>query len=113
MGDNAREIGYWINANFLKQGYATEAVKALIKVGFEIEQLDRIEIRCAPDNLPSQGIPKKLGFVHEGTLKNRTTDTNGKLRDVMIWTMFREDYPEKEFSSFDFKAFNVINQQIK
>ncbi|MEZ5041133.1 MAG: GNAT family N-acetyltransferase [Saprospiraceae bacterium] len=37
-GNNAREIGYWINAKHLKQGYATEAVKALIKVAFEIEQ---------------------------------------------------------------------------
>ncbi|TXB55226.1 GNAT family N-acetyltransferase [Phaeodactylibacter luteus] len=31
LGENAREIGYWINANYLKQGYATETVKALIK----------------------------------------------------------------------------------
>lgn len=113
LGNNAREIGYWVHAKYLKQGYATEAVKALIKIGFEIEQLDRIEIRCAPNNIASQGVPKKIGFLHEGTLKNRVTDIEGALRDVMIWTMFREDYPRKEFSSFNIKAFNVINERIK
>ncbi|TXB62844.1 GNAT family N-acetyltransferase, partial [Phaeodactylibacter luteus] len=111
LGENAREIGYWINANYLKQGYATETVKALIKVGFEIEQLDRIEIRCAPNNIASQGIPKKLGFYHEATLKNRTTDTEGELRDEMIWSMFKEDYVKED--SFAFKAFNSTNEEIK
>lgn len=112
LSNNAREIGYWINVKYLKQGYATETVKALIKVGFEIEQLDRIEIRCDPNNIPSQGIPKKLGFIHEGTLKNRLTDTKGELRDVMIWTMFKEDYAINDFANFKIKAFNVINDQI-
>ncbi|MEZ5045351.1 MAG: GNAT family protein, partial [Saprospiraceae bacterium] len=78
-----------------------------------IEQLNRIEIRCAPNNIASQGVPKKLGFLCEGTLKNRTTDTEGELRDVMIWTMFKEDYPKEIFSNFNFKAFNIINEQIK
>ncbi len=113
LDNSSREIGYWINAKHIKKGYATETVKALIKVGFEIEQLERIEIRCAPNNIASQGVPKKLGFLHEGTLKNRTTDTEGKLRDVMIWTMFKEDYLKKDYSNFVFKAFNVINEQIK
>lgn len=113
VGNNAREIGYWINAKYLKQGYATETVRALIKVAFEIEQLDRIEIRCAPNNIASQGVPKKLGFLHEGTLKNRTTDINGDLRGEMIWTMFKEDYLKEDFFNFQFKAFNIINEQIK
>ena len=112
LGENVREIGYWINSKFVKQGFATEAVKALVKVGFEIEQLDRIEIRCAPKNIASQGVPKKLGFLHEGTLKNRTKDIEGKLRDIMIWTMFKEEYFKSEFSDFDFKIFDIINEQI-
>ncbi len=45
---NAREIGNWIHARYLRQGYATEAVAALVQVGFEVEQLERIEIRCDP-----------------------------------------------------------------
>lgn len=112
LDDNAREIGYWINANYVKQGYATEAVKALIKVGFEIEQLDRIEIRCAPSNTASQGIPKRLGFLHKGTLKNRITDVEGEPGNVMIWTLFKEDYLKVDFSDFNFKAYDIVNNPI-
>lgn len=58
IGEKAREIGYWIHARHIQQGYATETVQALTKVGFELEGLDRIEIRCAPNNLRSQRIPR-------------------------------------------------------
>ncbi len=109
---NAREIGYWISSRYAKQGYATETVKALVKVGFEIEELDRIEIRCAPENVASQGVPKKLGFLHEGTLKNRTTNVEGQARDVMIWTKFKSDYHREDQSGFSCKAFDIINEQI-
>ncbi|MEO0790041.1 MAG: GNAT family protein [Bacteroidota bacterium] len=109
---NAREIGYWINAKFLREGYATETVQALIKVGFEVEKLDRIEIRCTPENIVSQRVPMKLGFTHEGTLRKRTIDTSGKPRDVMIWTRFQSDYIQDDHPDFYFKAFNVVGEQI-
>ena len=54
---NAREIGYWINGNQINKGYATETVSALTQIGFEIENLDWIEIHCDPANLFSMKIP--------------------------------------------------------
>lgn len=112
LDQNAREIGYWINGKYVKQGYATEATTALIIVGFEIEQLDRLEIRCASDNIPSQLIPRKLGFIHEGTLKNKTIDEGGILDDIMIWTMFRVDYLQMDFSNFNITSFNIVDKRI-
>jgi len=112
VGKAAREIGYWINVHYLKKGYALESVKALTKIGFEIEGLERIEIHCAPENIRSQGIPKKLGYIHECTLKSRTLDANGNKRDVMIWTMFKADYLESDLKIFEVKAFNVVNEPI-
>lgn len=112
-GQQSREIGYWISAKHLKKGYALEAAKALTKIGFEIEQLERIEIRCATNNVRSQKIPKKLAYIHEATLKHRTIDSDGKKRDVMIWTMFREDYFNSTLKDVELKAFNIINEEIK
>ena len=113
IGDDAREIGYWLNVNYLKQGYATETVKALIKVGFEVEHLERIEIRCSPNNIRSQQVPKKLGFLLEATLKKRTTDSNGNLRDVMIWSLFKDDYLKSDLIDYEIKAFDLANDPIK
>lgn len=110
MGEEAREIGYWINAHYINQGYASETVKALIKVAFEIEKVTRIEIHCSPDNVRSQRIPQKLGFKHEATLRNRTTDTEGNFRDVMIWTLFPDEY---SLDDFKVKAYDVRGKLIE
>lgn len=112
-GENSREIGYWINAHHLDQGYATEATKALTIVGFEVEELDRIEIHCASNNIRSQNVPKKLGYLHEATLRGRTLDPYGEKRDVMIWTMFREDYVEKPIEDIEIRVFDVVGERVE
>ncbi len=62
LGNDVREIGYWINVKHINNGFATEVVSALTKVGFEIEKLSRIEIDMIPENVRSQNIPKKTGI---------------------------------------------------
>jgi len=92
VGSNAFEIGYWINVNHVNKGYATEISAALTKVAFEIEHVDRVEIRIDPKNIKSVGIPKKLGYVYEATLRKRLEIIEGNPSDSMIWSMWKEEY---------------------
>ena len=93
IGPGGFEIGYWIRASATRQGIATEVSAALTRVGFEVCEADRIEIRIEPRNQASFGIPRKLGFVEEATLRRRLPGRRGgPLRDVTIFTMFREDF---------------------
>jgi RimJ/RimL family protein N-acetyltransferase len=86
------EIGYWIRQSATRQGFATESSAALTRVGFEVCNADRIEIRVEPPNTASAGIPRKLGFIEEATLRRRLPARPGSaLRDVTIYTLFRED----------------------
>ena len=110
IGNSAREIGYWINIEHVRHGYATEAVSALIKIGFTIENLKRIEIRCDPANTISQKIPKALGFSNTTTLINDNIDESGKPRNTMIWSLLRSDY--KDNPAFFIKAFDRGGQAI-
>jgi len=112
VGYNAREIGYWINVNESNKGYCYESTKALVKVGFEIENLDRIEIHVAPSNAFSTRIPEKLGFQKEGILKKRILDSDGTLRDKIIYTMFKESYLNNPFNAFQLKAFDCTDKLI-
>jgi RimJ/RimL family protein N-acetyltransferase len=76
-----------------RQGIMTESTAAVTRVGFEVCGADRIEIRVDPDNTASLRIPRKLGFTAEATLRRRLPAPEGvPLRDVTIWTMFREDF---------------------
>jgi RimJ/RimL family protein N-acetyltransferase len=93
IGPGGLEIGYWIRASALRQGIATESSAALTRAGFEVCGADRIEIRIEPRNDASFGIPRKLGFVEEATLRRRLPGrAGGPLRDVTIFTLFREDF---------------------
>jgi len=93
IGPGGLEIGYWIRASAVRQGICTEASAALTRVGFEVCGADRIEIRIEPGNDASFGIPRKLGFAEEATLRRRLDPKEGgALRDVTIFTMFREDF---------------------
>jgi RimJ/RimL family protein N-acetyltransferase len=57
------EIGYWLRSDITGRGYATEASKAMMDLSISILKMNRIEIRCDADNLPSAAIPKKLNFI--------------------------------------------------
>jgi len=93
IGPGGLEIGYWIRASAVRQGICTESTAAVTRVGFEICGADRIEIRIEPGNDASFGIPRKLGFAEEATLRRRLDPRQGgELRDVTIFTMFREDF---------------------
>jgi RimJ/RimL family protein N-acetyltransferase len=93
IGPGGLEIGYWIRASATRQGFITESTAALTRVGFEVCEADRIEIRIEPRNQASLGVPRKLGFVEEATLRRRLPGRQGgPLRDVTIFTMFREDF---------------------
>jgi len=68
MNHSAR-IGYWLASKYQSQGIMTKSVQRLIDFAFQDLKLHRIEIACATNNIKSQQIPKRLGFVKEGELR--------------------------------------------
>src|ERR1700722_12781440 len=71
VGPNAFEIGYWVRGDQIGKGLASETVAALVRVGFEVHKIGRIEIHCDPANVRSAAIPRKLGFTLDATLSRR------------------------------------------
>ncbi len=63
------EIGYWIGKGFEGKGLVTRCCRFLVEFAFRELKLNRLEIRCAPGNLRSRGIPERLNFSIEGRLK--------------------------------------------
>jgi len=62
-------IGYWLAKVAEGHGLMTAAAAALIRHGFRTLKLNRIEIRAGVRNRRSRAIPQRLGFRHEGTLR--------------------------------------------
>src|SRR5262249_12644856 len=109
--EDTREIGYWVHAHHVRQGIATEATTALVKVGFELYELRRIDIQCDPKNVASAAIPRKLGFVHEATLRERALP-GAEPSDKMFWTMLTSEYPKSFAFTAPLQAFDAIGKLV-
>jgi RimJ/RimL family protein N-acetyltransferase len=112
VGGGAFEIGYWIRENRSGEGLATELSAALTRVAFELCDIDRIEIHTEPENERSMRIPLKLGYVEEARLRRRLDAGAGKRRDAVIFTLFREDYPESPAASAELEAYDALGNRI-
>ena len=62
-------LGYWLAQEAEGQGLMTAAVTTLLRHGFRTLKLNRIEVRAGVRNRRSRSIPERLGFRHEGTLR--------------------------------------------
>lgn len=112
VGAGAFEIGYWTDRHAIGEGYASESTCALIRVAFEIEKADRLEIHCDPDNTASAVIPARLGFTHDATLPKRFVNLDGKPCDLMIWSLFAGDYPDTPAAKTALQAFDCLGDPI-
>lgn len=63
------EIGYCINPKFWRNGYATEATKAIIEFGFKTLKLHRIQATCDVRNTGSTKVLQKCGLKREGIIR--------------------------------------------
>lgn len=88
----AFELGYWLRTSAVGRGYVSEAVRLLCALAFDTLGGRRVEIRCDARNARSVAVPRRLGFVEEGCLRNHCRDAAGELRDTLIFAMTPEDY---------------------
>ena len=88
---NARkfEIGYWVRSSCAGQGYISEAVQAITEFAVRELAANRIEIRCDARNKRSAQVAQRTGFTLEGILRGEKRDTDGSLRDTMIFAKVR------------------------
>jgi RimJ/RimL family protein N-acetyltransferase len=85
------EIGYWVRRTFQKQGYVTEAVRAVVGFAFESLAAERLEIHCSHRNPRSQRVAERCGFILEGRLRNHAREPSGELRDTLVYGLIRGD----------------------
>ena len=66
MDDKDKEIGYWIGEPYWGNGFATEAVQAVIDHIFADQPLERLYGRCRVSNASSRRVLMKCGFQLAG-----------------------------------------------
>ena len=82
------ELSYWIGKPHWNQGYATEAVKAVVHDCFTHLELDRVYAAHFTRNPSSGRVMQKAGMIHEGFLKAHT-EKWGKFEDLELYGVTR------------------------
>lgn len=112
IGAGAWEIGYWIHSDHVRRGLATEASGALIRTGFETQNVQLIEIQCDPANVASAAVPRKLGMVNTVTIRRCVHKAWVSPRDNAIWSMPRGLYPGSPAARLPYTALDAVNGVI-
>jgi ribosomal-protein-serine acetyltransferase len=89
--NNGIEVGYWLRQDLQGRGIMTRSVEAVITMLIVEIGLHRVTIRAATPNLPSRGIPERLGFKHEGTMRHGSY-VNNEYIDLEIYSMLDHEW---------------------
>jgi RimJ/RimL family protein N-acetyltransferase len=79
-------VGYIIDPARHRQGFATEAVSAVLGFCFGELGLHRVEAFIHPDNTASRSLAEKLGFRCEGVLRDHLR-VGDEWRDDMLYAL--------------------------
>ena len=91
LPNNSAEVGYVINPEFRGRGIAPEAVRRVLKYGFEELGLNRIEAHYMCGNEQSRRVMEKVGMRFEGVHRSSLIK-NGEYRDVGICSILASEY---------------------
>ncbi|MGH3772225.1 MAG: GNAT family N-acetyltransferase [Pseudonocardiaceae bacterium] len=72
-------------------GYALDAARTIIDFGFTTLGLHRISGAIGPDNAASIALVTRLGFTHEGRLRDHVF-TNGAWRDSILYSLLAHEW---------------------
>lgn len=72
-------------------GYGTKATNLLLNFAFNDLNLYRVYLHVLSSNLIAIRLYKKVGFVHEGTLR-KAAFINGNYLDLLMMGILREEY---------------------
>ena len=87
---NMASIGYWLDEQCQGQGIVTRACAVLLEHAFTELGLQRIEIRCAPQNTKSRAVPERLGFTQEGSVSELNAETNTTIEHIVYALQVRD-----------------------
>ncbi len=96
--DRTGEVGYSFHADVAGRGYATEAVRALLELGFGPMGLHRIIARVDERNEASVRVVERLGFRREA----REVDSilvKGEWATMLTYALLEHEWADPEFTS--------------
>lgn len=88
-------IGYFLSFGAQGGGLATKACRAMLDYAFGDLKLNRVDIYCAAGNVKSRAVAERLGFTHEGTLRDAQW-LHEKFVDLAVYGLLASEWQTAE-----------------
>lgn len=85
------ELGWCIAPAHQGRGYATEAVRELVRIAFDLG-VRRLEAGCFAENVASWHVMEKVGMRREGVYLRESLHRDGTWRDGMSYALLAEEW---------------------
>jgi [ribosomal protein S5]-alanine N-acetyltransferase len=82
------EVNYYVAPQHRGEGLATEALRSVLKFGFDEIRLTRIQGRCAPANVASERVMQNAGLKFDRMIAAPQQDSP----DEKLYAISREDF---------------------
>lgn len=88
------EIGYIFNPDYAGQGYATEATRTLLELGFQHYNFHRLYARCEAENIASYKLMERLNMRREAhMLQNEWV--KGAWSSELLYALLQSEWREQ------------------
>ena len=71
-----------------------------------------MDITGAPANVRRAGVPEKLGFTFDGTLRQAHVGMHDTPRAVMVWGMLADEFSASPAAKFQAAAFDARGRKL-
>lgn len=95
ISNDEGEIGYWIGVPYWGQGLIPEAVKEILRYGFEDLNLSKIWCGYFEGNEKSHRVQEKCGFIYHHTNKNIKWKLMNDIRTEHITCLTKDKWINK------------------
>jgi RimJ/RimL family protein N-acetyltransferase len=93
-GTHEAEIGYELDPNHWKHGYATETARVIVDFCFTHLHLHRIWAHCVADNTGSAHVLEKLGLQLEGRQRDKE-HYKDRYWDMLLYAVLRKEWQQQ------------------
>lgn len=93
------ELGWVLHPDHAGHGYATEAVRELVRLCFQELGLRRVTAYCFADNVASKALMERIGMRCEGRTTADSLHRSGKWLDGLSYALLADEFGRRRFVS--------------
>jgi ribosomal-protein-alanine N-acetyltransferase len=111
LRDRHAVVGTWLGRGWWGKGANRESKALVLAMAFSGLRLGRVTAWCGTENGRSQAALERLGFVHEGVLRQWHVH-GGEPKDVISYSMLRSEWERSELAREPFEIAGTIPRQF-